>query len=54
MTQPNSARREIIDMVRTVAIGLTAAVTIQTVAFQPYTIPSASMEPGRAQGTTRT
>src|SRR5690606_39142300 len=46
MTQPNSARREIIDMVRTVAIGLTAAVAIQTVAFQPYTIPSASMEPG--------
>ena len=50
MTQPNSARREIIDMVRTVAIGLTAAVAIQTVAFQPYTIPSASMEPGLVTG----
>ena len=46
MTQPSSARREIIDTVRTVAIGLTAAVAIQTVAYQPYTIPSASMEPG--------
>ncbi len=46
MTQPHSARREIIDTVRTVGIGLTAALLIQTVAFQPYTIPSASMEPG--------
>lgn len=43
-------RAEIVDTVRTVAIGLFAAVLIQTVAFQPFTIPSASMEPGLVVG----
>jgi signal peptidase I len=41
---------EVIDMVRTVAVGLAAAVAIQTAAFQPFTIPSASMEPGLVVG----
>ena len=45
-----SLRAEIVDTVRTVAIGLVAAVLIQTVAFQPFTIPSASMEPGLVVG----
>ena len=45
-TQPTSTRDDLIDTVRTVAVGLTAAVLIQTLAFQPFTIPTASMEPG--------
>ncbi len=49
-SSPPSTRAEIIDTLRTVAVGLTAAVLIQTVAFQPFTIPSASMEPGLIVG----
>ena len=45
-----SGLAEIVDTVRTVAVALTAAVVIQTVAFQPFTIPSASMEPGLVVG----
>ena len=45
-----SAMSEIVDTVRTVAVALTAAVLIQTVAFQPFTIPSASREPGLVVG----
>ena len=47
---PPSSVAEIIDTVRTVAVALAAAVLIQTVAFQPFTIPSASMEPGLVVG----
>jgi signal peptidase I len=47
---PPSAVAEIVDTVRTVAVALAAAVVIQTVAFQPFTIPSASMEPGLVVG----
>jgi signal peptidase I len=42
--------RELIDTVRTVAIGLLAATAIQTVLYQPFTIPSSSMEPGLVTG----
>lgn len=45
-----SGMAEIIDTVRTIAVALAAAVAIQTVAFQPFTIPSASMEPGLVVG----
>jgi len=45
-----SLRAEVVDIVRTVAVALAAAVAIQTVAFQPFTIPSASMEPGLVVG----
>ena len=45
-----SLRAEVVDIVRTVAVALVAAVAIQTVAFQPFTIPSASMEPGLVVG----
>ncbi len=48
-SQP-SMTAEIIDTVRTVGIALAAAVLIQTVAWQPFTIPSASMEPGLVVG----
>ncbi|RZJ28950.1 MAG: signal peptidase I [Brevundimonas sp.] len=41
---------ELIDTVRTVGLGLLAAVVIQTVLFQPFTIPSSSMEPGLVTG----
>ncbi|WP_298163213.1 signal peptidase I [Brevundimonas sp.] len=41
---------EIVETVRTMAAALAAAVLIQTVAFQPFTIPSASMEPGLIVG----
>ncbi|WP_309629357.1 signal peptidase I [Brevundimonas sp.] len=47
---PPSTVAEIIDIARTVAVALAAAVAIQTVAFQPFTIPSASMEPGLIVG----
>ena len=49
-TSPPSGMAEIVDTVRTVAVALAAAVVIQTVAFQPFTIPSASMEPGLIVG----
>lgn len=38
------------ETLRTVAVGLAAAVLIQTVAFRPFTIPTASMEPGLVVG----
>ena len=46
----SSGMAAIIDTVRTIAVALAAAVAIQTVAFQPFTIPSASMEPGLVVG----
>ncbi len=45
-----SGMDEIVDTVRTVAVALAAAVLFQTMAFQPFTIPSASMEPGLVVG----
>ena len=45
-----SAAREIIDICRTVGAALLLAMGIQSVAFQPYTIPSSSMEPGLVTG----
>ncbi|WGM31176.1 signal peptidase I [Brevundimonas sp. NIBR11] len=47
---PPSAMAEAVDTVRTVGVALLAAVAIQTVIFQPFTIPSASMEPGLVVG----
>ena len=48
MTQ--SPASETLDTVRTVGAALLLAVVIQTVLFQPYTIPSSSMEPGLVTG----
>ncbi len=45
-----SMRAEVIDMARTIGAALAAALLIQTVAFQPFTLPSASMEPGLVVG----
>ncbi len=57
MTQPpasvhaeTSLLREVIDVVRTVVIGLAAALTLHATLFQPFTIPSSSMEPGLVVG----
>ncbi|HEV2081014.1 MAG TPA: signal peptidase I [Brevundimonas sp.] len=50
MTQPASLRHELIETVRVIAFGLALAVTWTSVAYQPFTIPSASMEPGLIEG----
>ncbi|KQS55167.1 S26 family signal peptidase [Brevundimonas sp. Leaf363] len=41
---------EILDTVRTLIIGLAAALTLHAVFLQPFTIPSSSMEPGLRTG----
>jgi signal peptidase I len=43
-------RREWLDSLATVAGGLAIALVLRVVVFQPYTIPSASMEPGLLVG----
>jgi len=43
-------RHEIIDIVRTVGVGLAVALALRIVVFQPFTIPSSSMEPGLVTG----
>ena len=48
--RPRSLWREALDLVRTVAVGLAIALAFQTVLFQPFTIPSSSMEPGLVTG----
>lgn len=50
MTQSFSLRRELSEIAPVVAAGLAAALTFQTLAWQPFTIPSASMEPGLVEG----
>jgi len=50
MTQPNSLRHELLDAARVVAVSLALATTWTTLAYQPFTIPSASMEPGLVEG----
>ena len=46
----SSLLSETLDVLRTVAIGLAAALTLHAVLFQPFTIPSSSMEPGLVVG----
>ncbi len=48
--QKPGAVRETIEVVKTVVYALLIALVIRTLAFQPYTIPSASMEPNLYQG----
>ena len=53
MTQapsPTGPLHEVLDLTRTVAVALVAATAFQTVLFQPFTIPSSSMEPGLVTG----
>lgn len=49
-TERPSAAQEFIDLLRTVGAALLLAMGLQSVAFQPYTIPSSSMEPGLVTG----
>ncbi|CAN5458180.1 signal peptidase I [soil metagenome] len=49
-TPPPSVWRETLDLIRTTGAALLVAVAIQTVLFQPFTIPSSSMEPGLVTG----
>jgi signal peptidase I len=44
------ARNEFVDTVRTVGWGLLIALALRIFVFQPYTIPSSSMEPGLRTG----
>ncbi|HEY3695073.1 signal peptidase I [Phenylobacterium sp.] len=44
------ALHETVEIVRTVATALVIALVLKTVLFQPFTIPSASMEPNLYQG----
>ena len=41
---------EIIDIARTVGVALLIALVLRIILFQPFTIPSASMEPGLLEG----
>jgi len=43
-------RAEAVDIARTVMIGLLTAMTLHALLFQPFTIPSSSMEPGLVTG----
>jgi len=44
------SRSEILELLRTVAAGLLIAIILRIVVFQPFTIPSSSMEPGLVIG----
>ncbi|MCE3288455.1 MAG: lepB [Caulobacter sp.] len=48
--KPPSLLAEALDILRTVAIALGLALVFRIVAWQPYTIPSSSMEPGLVTG----
>ena len=43
-------RAEVVDLGRTVAFGLAGALVLHAALFQPFTIPSSSMEPGLVTG----
>ncbi len=47
---PASALREWLETLKTVAIALAIALVLRVVIFQPFTIPSSSMEPGLVTG----
>ena len=43
-------RREALDIARSIAFALLVAIVLRTALFQPFTIPSSSMEPGLVTG----
>src|SRR4051794_485563 len=47
---PRGLISEAVDIVRTVFFALLIALVLRTIVFQPYTIPSESMEPGLLTG----
>src|SRR5678816_1019706 len=46
----NSAWKEIVEIVKTIVYALLIALVLRIVFFQPFTIPSASMEPNLYEG----
>src|SRR3954462_4502552 len=46
----NAAFKEIVEIVKTVVYALAIALVLRIVFFQPFTIPSASMEPNLYEG----
>ena len=48
--EPNGAVKEFLEIVKTVAYALGIALVLRVLLFQPFTIPSASMEPNLYQG----
>jgi signal peptidase I len=48
--KPGDFRREAIETIKTVVYALLIALVLRVVVFQPYTIPSSSMEPGLVTG----
>jgi signal peptidase I len=48
--QKSSAAREMVEIVKTVVYALLIALVLRVLLFQPFTIPSASMEPNLYQG----
>src|ERR1700749_130512 len=48
--KPAGPYAEYIELAKTVAYALLIALVLRVVLFQPYTIPSASMEPALTQG----
>ena len=49
-TRKSTATGEIVEIVKTIIYALLIALVIRVLLFQPFTIPSASMEPGLRQG----
>jgi signal peptidase I len=47
---PKSARSEFVELLKTLGAALLIALTLRVLLFQPYTIPSSSMEPGLRTG----
>jgi signal peptidase I len=47
---PANAWREVVEILRTTGVALAIAVVLRVVLFQPFTIPSSSMEPGLVTG----
>ena len=47
---PSGLRRELVETIRTVGAAVGIALALHVVLFQPYTIPSSSMEPGLRTG----
>ena len=48
--KPASAMSEVVEIIKTIVYALAIALFLRVIFFQPYTIPSASMEPNLYEG----
>src|SRR4051794_30485299 len=48
--KPSGALAEIVEIIKTIVYALAIALFLRVIFFQPYTIPSASMEPNLYEG----